>query len=151
MRQRLAAKRRPFPVLPKRFRVAPAPTLQFGLTFTEENIMQCALKHNLISHHLTEESDNMDDEAIRLNLVADAVMEYLERTLQVPLFMPAADTPGQLGMFALYSNHNIRRYQRRKTLKSTLESMRQELGVEGQRSAWYWDLEYDSRYVTRSA
>ncbi|VDC01910.1 unnamed protein product [Peniophora sp. CBMAI 1063] len=145
--QELLAKRPAFVKLDERFRGPTAPTLHFGITFTKERIINCARRHNLIPPHLEEEQDNSVDESRRIYVLVGAVRCYLERTLEVRLFSEAAITPGRLGIFALYSNHTVRKYHRRKGEKAILNSIRQELDIEKQRAAWYWDIQHGSSYV----
>ncbi|VDC01911.1 unnamed protein product [Peniophora sp. CBMAI 1063] len=145
--QQLVAKRPSFLILDERLRGPSAPTLHFGLTYTKDDIMRCALKCDLIPTTLHEVRDDAQDEARRIYLVIAAVREYFERTLRLQLFHVAAFIPGQLGMFALYSNHTIRKLHRRKAERPILNFMRQELGIEQQMAAWYWDIQHGSSYV----
>ncbi|KZV76991.1 hypothetical protein PENSPDRAFT_645738 [Peniophora sp. CONT] len=145
--QRLIAKRPSFVVLDERFRVPSAPTLHFGMSYTKETIMRCALNHHLLSPDLEVEQENVEDEARRIYLAVMAVKRYFERELGVQLFTAAAFVPGQLGMFALYSNHTRRKLHKRKAERSILNFMRQELGGEKQRAQWYWDRQHGPSYV----
>ena len=88
-----------------------------------EDILRSVVKRNLLPPEDLKKSDDKEEEESRAYRAIVSVRDYLERTLRVRLFSLSAFIPGKLGLFALYSNHNIRKYQNPKTVKSKLEFM----------------------------
>ncbi|VDC01913.1 unnamed protein product [Peniophora sp. CBMAI 1063] len=149
--EQLAAKRPSYLWLDKRFRYGSSkPILHFGMTYTKESIMHCALRNDLLPPIYQEEAKDPAEEARRICMAVWEVKLFFEKQLGVEILMPSAFTHGQLGVFSIYSNHTRVKWVKRMgdNHRPIWDFMRQELGVK-QFAAWYWDIKYGASYVCK--
>lgn len=147
--QQLVAVRSPMLCLDERFRYPTSPSdpiLHFGLAYSAENIIYCALKRQLLPPKYKEERASVDGEGTRLFIALMNVKKYLEEKLKIQLFLCPTINPGYLGTFALYSNHTRHRLQRPKK-ERVLNFIRRELDIRKQQAAWYWNANHGLEYV----